>query len=501
MKPFFIILSIFCLAFSGLSAESAQAANHTLTIGNVLTEKVNVYLEPRLSSSVITVMTKGEEYPIVSKISGDSVSPIVHTVKAGETLWLIAKQFDVLVADIQRDNRLVSTRLAIGQRLKIPQKNYIHAVVKYDTLWKLAGRYGVSVTDLMKLNSLKSTSLTIGQKLKVPDYYAQLQLLGGRKGYVKLSKLKSANVQRFNLAWKYNGSPQSYLDQLSKPGLDIVSPRWYTLSSDAPFVNINTNADYAAAAAKAGKKVWPLFGNKFDPALTDLVMSDAGKRQQLISALVSSLVSAKAHGINVDFENVDPKNKQHYVTFITELKRAAAPHGMIVSVDVSRENDDPFWSGSLDRAGLGKAADFIIMMGYDEHWGGSPKAGSVASLPWTIEGIELLLKDVPAQKVVLGVPFYTREWVTDYNGKVRSIDRTMIETEKLIAQKGLIKQWDSSVSQHYVEFTENGEKHQIWVEDRTSMKLRYDIVKKYHLRGTAAWYAGAETADVWDVLK
>ena len=140
----------------------------------------------------------------------------------------------------------------------------------------------------------------------------------------------------------------------------------------------------------------------------------------------------------MDFENIDPKNKQDFVLFVIELKKALQPHGIKVSVDVTRENIDPFWSGSLDRKKLGEVADYIIMMGYDEHWGGSPVAGSVASIPWTKEGVELLMKDVPSHKIILAMPFYTREWVTNLTtNKVRSIDRTMNEVVQIISSKGL----------------------------------------------------------------
>jgi spore germination protein len=282
--------------------------------------------------------------------------------------------------------------------------------------------------------------------------------------------------------------------------MDVVSPRWYTLST-TEIVSMNADEGYAKASAEAGKQVWPLFGNKFDPELTNFILSNPDKRNKVIEMIKNSLLRTKSQGINVDFENIDPKNKQDYVVFVQELKTALEPYDIVVSVDVSRENADPFWSGSLDREGLGEAADYIVMMGYDEHWASSPKAGSVASIPWTREGIELLMKEVPAHKIVLGVPFYTREWITNANGQVRSIDRTILETEKLIQEKGLKKKWDRKTSQNYVEFMENGEKHQIWVEDKDSMKLRYDLVEKYHLRGTAAWYVGGAPDDIWNILK
>ncbi len=116
-------------------------------------------------------------------------------------------------------------------------------------------------------------------------------------------------------------------------------------------------------------------------------------------------------------------------------------------MDVTRENEDPFWSKSLDRKALGKIADYIIIMGYDEHWGGSPVAGSVSSLPWIKEGTKLLMKEVPAHKIILAVPFYTREWVTDLStNKVKSHDRTMAEVNKIISSHKLKKVWDKKTS-------------------------------------------------------
>ena len=152
------------------------------------------------------------------------------------------------------------------------------------------------------------------------------------------------------MGWKYNGSSQKYAQQLDHSNLNVGSPRWYTLSNTGNFVFIAADTKYLKDAHNKGKKVWPLIGNKFDPILTDLVLSNPAKRQKLVSTLKDSLVVTNSDGINVDFENIDPKNKQDFVRFVTELKKALEAHtGIIVSVDVTRENIDPFWSGSLDR--------------------------------------------------------------------------------------------------------------------------------------------------------
>lgn len=499
MKKIVHIFIIFVL-FLSLGPIQGTAAGKSLSVGTVQIDNVKVLSLPKQGSVIITTLKKGEESPILSTVSGDSSTVIMHTVISGNTLWKIANQYGISMSELQKANKLTNTEIRIGQKLIIPQKYKVYTVINGDTLWKISKKFGVSINDLTKLNNLHSSDLLVGQKLNIPDYYLQVQLLGGKKGWVKKSLLQQKNQQRITMGWKYNGSSQSYAQQLNHSNLNVVSPRWYTLTNSGKFVSIATDTKYLQDAHSKGKKVWPLIGNKFDPALTDLVLNNAANRQKLVSALKNSLIQTKSDGINVDFENIDPKNKQDFVLFITELKKALQPNGITVSVDVTRENIDPFWSGSLDRKELGKVADYIVMMGYDEHWGGSPVAGSVASMPWVKKGVELLMKEVPSHKIVLAVPFYTREWVTNLTtNKVKSIDRTMREVEQTISSKGLKKVWDQNTQQNYVEYTANGEKHQIWVEDKQSIKLRIDLAKQYNLGGAAAWYIGSETPDIWDV--
>ncbi|GGB66286.1 glycosyl hydrolase family 18 protein [Fictibacillus barbaricus] len=493
----FVFIMAMMLLFVCQSKQTYGAG--AISVGTVSVNKTSVLTSPHSYSKVVGTLSQSEAYPVLNSREAPEGKRI-HTVSTGDTLYLVARHYGVRADELKKINHVIGSRLYVGQQLIIPQEFVNHTIQKTDSLWKIARAHHVSMESLINHNELNAIVLRPGTYLKIPEGYFLLQLLGNKTGWVQKSNLEVKNVNRFNLGWKYNGTRDMYQKQLHISGLDVVSPRWFTLSNKE-LVSIDEDKDYAAAAAKAGKQVWPLFGNKFDPELTDDVLSDLGNRQKVIQTIKTSLIQTKSQGINVDFENIDPKNKQDYVLFIQELKEALRPSGLVVSVDVSRENADPFWSGSLDRKGLGQAADYVIMMGYDEHWASSPKAGSVASLPWTRVGIQLLMNEVPAHKIILGVPFYTREWITDLNGKVRSIDRTIIETEKVVQEKGLTKKWDSETFQNYVEFTENGEKHQIWLEDETSLNLRYDLVKDYNLRGTAAWYVGGAPEEIWQNLK
>lgn len=310
------------------------------------------------------------------------------------------------------------------------------------------------------------------------------------------------NWSRIVLGWNAFGTTDIYIQQNSvSPEMNVVSPRWFSLDAER-LVSGEADPRYINWSHESGKKVWAFFGNQFNAELTDSVIGNRDNHKKIAKLLEEKMVPTKIDGINVDFENINPKNKVDFVDFVKQLKKTLSPHGIVVSVDVTRDNPDPFWSGSYDRKELGRTADYIVMMGYDQDLGGGEKVGSVASLQWVEEGLQLLLKDVPSEKILLALPFYTREWVTNLqtNQSIR-FDRNMLETEQLLAEKMLTKKWDDQTKQNYVEFVENGEKHQIWIEDEMSMKHRLDLVNKYKLKGSAVWYVGQETPGIWPVFK
>jgi spore germination protein YaaH len=314
-------------------------------------------------------------------------------------------------------------------------------------------------------------------------------------------QIQSTSSNRIVMGWNAFGTTESYIQQASiSPNLTVVSPSWFKLDA-VQLVKSTVDPRYVNWAHDSGKQIWPLLGNRFDTELTNSILSDKIKSKKLINLLRDLLVNNNIDGVNVDFENMDIKNRDDYVYFISQLKNTLHPHGIVVSVDVARENPDPNWSGCFDRRGLGKAADFVVMMGYDEDLGGGGHVGSVSSLPWVEQGLKLLLKDVSARKVILAVPFYSRDWVTNLaTGKIYRTDLTEADVAKIIADKGLVKRWDPTTKQNYVEYIENGEKHQIWVEDQISLKQRLNLVSRYKLRGVAAWSIGQESPDIWQAF-
>ena len=167
----------------------------------------------------------------------------------------------------------------------------------------------------------------------------------------------------------------------------------------------------------------------------------------------------------------------------------------------------------------GVMADYVIIMGYDEHFAGSYEAGSVASYNYVKEGIEETLRDVPADKVINAVPFYTRLWnetpktdeeraedqgteAASYSMKVTSEALCMEEAAQRVSEAGATVIWDDTVKQNYAEWQgDNDSTYRIWLEDASSLEVKLGLMKDNNLAGTAAWKLGFETSDIWDLIQ
>ena len=371
--------------------------------------------------------------------------------------------------------------------------------------------------------------LLLGEEESAPMWY-RVMTKGGFAGYVEKDRIRLLTAEvlpvperrdrfipwkpiggKINLTWEHvvsrTADPSGFGHM---PGLNVVSPTWYSLKKDKNgqfYINNLTSPSYIQWAHNRGYQVWALFSNDFDPDLTSEALASHETRMQLIRQLVSFVEMYNLQGINIDFENVYLKDKDKVTQFVREMTPFLHEAGAVVSIDVTIRGGSEMWSLFLDREELGKVVDYMIVMTYDEHWASSPKAGSVASLPWVEKGITDIMKydHVPASKLLVGVPFYTYVWTeeTTKDGvKVSSRARSMEFVPNLIREKGLVPEFLEDTGQHYVEYQEGpNTKVRIWIEDAVSMKARAELVRKYDLAGIASWRRGFETPDIWETIR
>ncbi len=309
-----------------------------------------------------------------------------------------------------------------------------------------------------------------------------------------------------SLAWLYGGSSADYRAQVEQAaGLTTISPTWWYLdTSDPGGLELSTDDALVAWAQDRGLAVWPLFGNHIDPDLTDQVLRDPGLRQRVVDGIVAEVRRSGVDGVNVDFENLHDQTAELLTTLVAELK-AALPD-LVISVDVTAMTDTWVlgnWSTAFDREGLGQVADYVMLMAYDQH-NSLRRDGPVAGLQWVAESTEFLLRTVPAHKLVLGLPFYSRDWATDPaadQGVALESTLGMAAMAARVAERGEAVTYDPVAGQDLHTWTDaQGRPHRVWLEDVASLQRKTDLVASHGLAGIAAWRAGFEQPEVWTAL-
>jgi Predicted glycosyl hydrolase len=314
--------------------------------------------------------------------------------------------------------------------------------------------------------------------------------------------------QKVNMVWEHVVSKNPNVAQIETlPGVNVIAPTWFELK-DAEGTLINrADSAYVKWAHKRGYQVWGLVTNGFNPDWTQSVLGSYDKRDKLIVQLIHYAHLYDLDGINIDFENVYYEDKERLVQFVRELTPYLHQQGLTVSIDVTIKSNAKTWSMFLDRKALAEVVDYMAVMTYDEHWAASPKAGSVASLPWVEAGLQGVLEEVPNEKLLLGVPFYTRLWTeakqADGTVKVSSKALSMPRAQEWIAERKLTPVLDKASGQQYVEYRDpkDGNVYKMWLEDVSSMAKRMELVKKYDLAGVASWRRGFEVPEIWPTIE
>ncbi len=312
--------------------------------------------------------------------------------------------------------------------------------------------------------------------------------------------------KKINLTWHYIWKDSPDMSNVKKiEGLNVISPTWFSLANEKGGLEDRGSLSYAGWAHKNGYKVWALVENKFDSALTNKLLNNESARTKFIGNLINAAKKYKMDGINVDFENMYTKDKNAFTQFMKELSKQTKANGLVLSVDVSIIAVNSNWSESFDRTALSKVVDYVALMAYDQYWGGSPVSGSVAQLSWVEQSLKRVLNEVPKEKLLLGVPFYTRLWKEEYiSGSskpvVSSKAISMEEAERIIAENKAAKTWDAVSGQYYATYKKDNATYKIWLEDERSIKLKAELVNKYKLAGIASWKYGLEKPAIWSVI-
>ena len=349
----------------------------------------------------------------------------------------------------------------------------------------------------------------------VEDGWIKVRTKNGKIGYVRQDDITDENTVRddlkintridgkVSLVWDY------YSQYVSAPvrdgeieGINVVSPSFYEITASGDIdANIGRNGrNYIEWAHANGYKVWPIVSNS---ELGDLdavsnLLSTFENRSYLIDNILDELIDAGVDGVNIDFENMYQTDKDNYSRLIIELAPRLREAGLTLSVDVTAPDGSETWSLCFDRNVIGKVADYIVFMGYDQNGVSATEAGTVAGADWVELNIKKFLgqEGVESDKLILAMPFYTRLW-KESNGTLTS---SVVNMRSVTIPDGVEKTWDEKTKQYYIEYEQNGTTYKMWIEDEDSLKAKLDLVNEYDLAGGAFWSKDRESNTVWAII-
>ena len=281
-------------------------------------------------------------------------------------------------------------------------------------------------------------------------------------------------------------------------GVNVIAPTWFMLTDNSGNYESLADKNYVDQAHAMGMQVWAVLDNfnKGDNVQSEVLFASTAARKKLIASLMKDAQTYGFDGINLDVEGIKASAGPHYVQFIRELSVDCRKAGLVLSID---SYVPASYSAFYNWAEQGRVADYVVMMGYDEHFAGG-EAGSVASIGYERQGITDLLKQVPKEKLISAIPFYTRIWKEDASGT--SSQSVGISSAKEWVETNQVElYWQEDLGQYYGELEKDGVNYEIWMEEERSLELKMQLIRDNGLAGVACWRLGLEPADVWDVVK
>lgn len=412
----------------------------------------------------------------------------IHVVRPGESLWQISSSYRVPVEEIADINELPNPdQLVPGQALVIPTEDVTHIVQPGESLWQIARMYSVPLEDLISVNNIQNAALIYpGTRLFIPrrprtaiEVNGYIYMLGDQAGPIV------RDVGEF---------------------LTYLSPFAYLIREDGSLQQIE-DAPAVQAARDVGAIPMMSITNFTATArgenLASIVLNDPQIVQRLIDNIIGVMRQKGYRGLNIDFENVLPADREAYNRFLQNVVDRLHPLGYFVSTAVAPKISGE-QSGLLyeahDYAAHGRIVDFVILMTYE--WGyrrGPPQA--ISPLNEIRRVLDYAVTQIPRDKIFMGFQIYARDWRIPH---VPGQEAETFSNQEALARAvkyGAVIQYDPVAQAPFFRYTdEQGQGHEVWFEDARSAQAKFDLVKRYHLRGISYWALGYPYPQNWALL-
>ena len=503
------------LIINNSNATSSLKNNVYIKDGVVYVSKPDIYnffdntiiYDEKYNQVVTTSSTKIASLPIDSKQI--QVNSSNTTIKAGAII--LDEVAYVPISELDEVYNIKTTYVESEDLVYIDSldREQQTATLKKDSSIK----YKPTIISATLAKAKQGDTLTIANRsdYPVPNGWTRVRTENGTLGYIQTGKLNEFKTIRekaeekakiegpISLAWDYYSEYVSAPTRTGKiTGVNVVSPSFFYMtkySTTNIYENVgNEGIAYVNWAHGNGYQVWPMFTNS-NMSETSKMLSDYKSRENVINQIIKYIKQYNLDGINIDFEGMYETDKDNFSRFLIEIRPRLNEIGAVLSVDVTAPDGAPEWSLCYDRYTIGKVADYVMFMAYDQYGVSATKAGTTAGHNWVEANVKKFLgqEEVKAEKIILGIPFYTRVW-KEINGNVISSVVNIGNVNNLIPSNAT-KTWDEDLQQYYVEYKKGGATYKIWVEDEKSIEAKLD------LGGAAYWEYDRATNSIWNLIE
>ncbi|HIW33660.1 MAG TPA: LysM peptidoglycan-binding domain-containing protein [Candidatus Paenibacillus intestinavium] len=415
----------------------------------------------------------------------------IHTVSRNDSLWNLARTYGIPLEHLVEVNNIQpSDTLVVGQALIIPtpSSSKTHKVARGESLWAIARQYGLSLQEIANANNISNPALIkAGQIIKIPA--PQLTTIEVN-GYIE----------------RYDETAQKEVTEHANE-LTYLTIFSYHIQEDGTLLPLNDEALREVAIAN-GVTPMMAISNISDQGFSGELISHVLNTQQsythLITTVSNTMMDRGFKALNIDFEYIPAADRELYNQFLRDITKHLHQFNYLVSSAVAPKiNADQ--TGVLyeahDYKVHGEVLDFVIIMTYEWGWtGGPPRA--VAPLNEVSKVINYALTEIPANKIMLGIPLYGYEWTLPYEAGVSRARALSTEAATTLARekKAAIEYDSTAQSPHFSFYDENAKQHIVWFEDARSLQAKFNLVKQHGLRGVSYWKLGITADTNWYLL-
>lgn len=395
----------------------------------------------------------------------------IYIVQQGDSLYSISQKFAISIDILRAVNGLTQENIVPGQALVIASSKYI--VQPGDSLYKIAQVTYVSSTELISANpGISPTDLQVGTEITIPILpYYEITTLGYyvlRTPEMDKKLIKDyAPYTTYMKLFEYHFHEDGSLSDLND--LPAIQQAWE--SNSPPFATITNLTEVG-----------------FSSQLTNQVLNSAATRKILVDNIYRLVVRKGYAGVNIDFEQNLPADRDVFSQFLLDLKRRLEQAGLILSIAVPPKTSDNIpWYEGYDYGAIGAVVDLVFIMTYDWHHAAS-EPGPVAPINEVRRTIEYAMTKMARSKILIGVPFYGYDWPLPY--------RPEIGGKALSTQAATLLAMNNQVPISYSKETESaffyyydaaGQRHVVWFDDSRSMAEKMKLLKEYGIGGIGAW--------------